>query len=703
MVKSDYQQGWRRMLVDMEIPAWDERFLSEYDPIAMADLYLRARATAVMFVCKTLNGWCFWPTRVGEMHPRLEGRDVVGETIAALRERDIAACAYYSVIFDNHPAERHPDWQVTPRRVSFKQEFDGPEQRHGLCCPNSPGYRAYVADQIADLYGRYEFGASFCDMTFWPTVCRCDSCRTRYREEEGAEIPETVDWTSPQWCAFQAARERWIDDFTRHVSDAMRAQQPEISVYHNFALGPVHWICGVPFSVTEHCDFLGGDLYGDDVEQLVVMKLMHSLSRSRPAEFMTFATTDATEHIRLKSREQLRAQVTAAAAESTAFMYIEAIDPVGTAADDTYGLVGEAYEALVPFEAELGGEPLEDVGVYFSDASKMSFAENGQRWDDFSPELDYPHLRALRGACRALQRAHVPFGVITRRQLPELDRFRVLVLPDVQRMDADEVAAVRAYVERGGRVYASRYTSLVETRGVRHDDFMLADVLGVHLEAEEPSGVVYAKPEGPATTGWLHPQRLLTVEPGAGALAGGLLRLRAAPEATALATLTLPYAHPRVGSFDDRDWASIHSFPPERDTGEPFVVEHRLGAGRAIYSAAAIEAQGDDASERLFAALVVERLLGADAAIRCDAHPTVWLSAFREPGDALRIALRNGPPAVVTPARLRVRPPAGRCWVALEQLPSGAALPFELDDGTLRCELAQVPELTMLRARHAAA
>ena len=33
-----------------------------------------------------------------------------------------------------------------------------------------------------------------------------------------------------------------------------------------------------------------------------------------------------------------------------------------------------------------------------------------------------------------------------------------------------------------------------------------------------------------------------------------------------LATLTLPYAHPKPGRADDRHWASIHSSPPWQDT-----------------------------------------------------------------------------------------------------------------------------------------
>jgi hypothetical protein len=310
-------------------------------------------------------------------------------------------------------------------------------------------------------------------------------------------------------------------------------------------------------------------------------------------------------------------------------------------------------------------------------------------------------MQALRGACRVLQRAHVPFGVITSRQLGDLNRYKVVVLPNVQRMDAGEVEAFREYVRRGGRLYASRYTSLVETQGVHHDDLMLADVLGVHVEREEPTRAVYAKPATPAMAAWLDPQRYLTAVPATGALAGGLLRLRAEPAAEVLATLTLPYAHPHVGSFGDRDWASIHSFPPTHETSEPMIVAHRFGEGRAIYSSVEIEREEADANGRLFARLIGD-LLGDEQAVRCDVRPEVWVSAFHMPEEpAIRVALRNGPPQVVTPAEVRVRAPEGARFVGLEELPSGRPVPFETDGaGTLRCTLGQVPELTMLLARY---
>ncbi|WP_165966440.1 alpha-amylase family protein [Actinomadura sp. 7K507] len=695
---SAYQRGWRHMLVDVEIPGWDEQFLSSFDPEVMADLYAKAGLSSVMFSCKNLSGLCFWPTEVGPMHPRVAGRDIIGETAEALRARGIASCAYYSVIFDNWAFEQDPGWRFEP--VQGWRRQGSAWDRHGVCCPNSPGYREYVGAQIDDLYGRYEFECAFCDMTFWPDVCGCRHCRARYRTEVGAEFPDTIDWTSVEWCTFQAARERWIDEFTGFVSERMRRAQPGIAVYHNFSLAPAHWRLGIPFSITDHCDFLGGDHYGDEVEQLVVTKLRNTLSWSRPVDYMSFVTADAGEHVRLKTAEYMRAQVLSAAAESSAFMFLDAVDPVGTVNARSYDLVGTAFESMAEFEPFLGGEPIEDVAVYYSGDSKMDFAENGHSLSDPAPMRDdYPHRHAVRGACRMLQRAHIPFGVITRRQLADLGRYRVLVLADIARIDESEVDAIREYVRRGGRVYASRYTSLVETRGLRHEDFMLADMFGAHLDREEAGVVAYAKPATAEFRAWADPQAYLSVDPAPGALNGGILRLRADDDAHVLATLSLPYAHPHVGDVSDRNWASMHSSPPWEDTPLPVILERQFGLGRVIYSAFNIERDEADVNDRTFAGLI-RRLRGEQWTLQCETHPAITVSAFRHPGDnAIRVSLLNTPPALVADATLRLRAPEGKRFTELEQVPQRSKVPFSTEpDGTLECTIKSLPELTMLLA-----
>jgi hypothetical protein len=379
------------------------------------------------------------------------------------------------------------------------------------------------------------------------------------------------------------------------------------------------------------------------------------------------------------------------------------VDPVGTANEGVYERVREAFESSVDLEAHLGGEPVEDVAVYFSSDSKMSFAENGS-WvaDERVGWGSYPHLQAVRGASRILQRSHLPFGIVTRRQLDDLDRYGVIVLPNVARMDRLEVAAIRHYVERGGRLYASGYTSLVETRGVLHDDFMLADIFGVHLDSEEPGRVVYARPTTRRVQALLEPQRYLTADPLPGALAGGILNVRADRGSRILAMLSLPYRHPEMGHVSERNWASIHSSPPWEDTNTPVLVERRHGAGRVVYSTLDIERENADANDRLFAGLIWD-LLGRNWSLRCETHPAVWVSAFRKPEDrTVRISLLNSPPALVPKATIRLRPPEGARFVRLEEIPSGRPIRYRTgSDGTIGCTIRRPSELTMLVASYA--
>ncbi len=703
---SKYQQGCRRMLVDMHIPDWDPAFLSKYDPAAMAGLFERAHLTSVMLYCKSHVGLCYWPTKVGKMHSGIHGRDVVGELLGDLRARNIAACAYYSIVFDNWAVETHPDWAERPASgLDISSVI-----RYGICCQNHPDYRAYEMAQLEDLLSSYQFDALFLDMIFWPVVCGCDHCRRRYRDETGKAIPTVVDWTAPEWCEFQAARERWTFEFTRDLMAKARALAPDIALTHNLSPALANWVLAQPLSASVHDTFVAGDLYGDRIEQLVVSKMTLHLSETRPAEFMTSLSADLSDHASLKSEEQMRAQASAASAMSSAFLFIDAIDPIGTVNPAAYERVGRVFAATERFEPYLGGEPIEDVGVYFSAHSQMDFAENGKAAANFMiPSRTWPHLDSVRGACRALGRAHIPFGVVTRKQLGELGRFRAVILPGISRMDRDEADAMRNYVRAGGRLYASRYTSLVETTGVRHADFMLSDVFGASLEGEEPGAFVYLRPASAEPARWIETQKFvslrITGDPFLGpAMLCGIPRLRVRPAGVTLFSLAVPYGYPARGSVSDHRWASIHSSPPWEDLDHPMVVLNEYGAGRAVYSAAAIEAVDADAQANLFVAMV-RMLLDGEYAYTAEAHPALWMSVFdQREKDRLMASFLNYQaelPPVPVRVRFSLRAPHGKRFRSLRMVPEESALKFALDsDGTLRSEIDSVDLLAMVLAEY---
>lgn len=700
----DYATTYRRILFDMQVPDWDPRFLRDFDPQASARAAATAGATGLMVYFQSHTGLCNWPTASGKQHAAFVGRDVMQPLLASAHESGLAVCAYYSVNFNNWARNMHPDWGLVPASTGVIGGGLLQRERYGICCFNHPAYAAFVATQIDEIVTGYDIDAFFCDMVWWMSVCLCTSCRDRYRAETGREIPETVDWLDPHWCDFQAARERWLASFAGSLRDTVRRHRPDIPVYHNFALGTANWSRGLPLDSARQHDFLGGDFYGGSEEQLLVARLMLNLSERRPVEFMTTITANLAEHERLKPQAVLDSQVLAATASHSAFLAILAYDPDGRLNPAAAACIGRMFAQSMPYEPYLGGTPIEDIAIYFSSASKMSFAENGKPLCEASQgsAFEYPHLRSVLGACRILQQAHLPFGVITRRDVDSLDRFRVVILPNVLRMDREEVTAFREYVRRGGRLYASRYTSLTGTEGTRSDDFMLADVFGCHYGSQEDGRIVYLSPADARCEAAIAPERALGhwLEPED---RRGAVRLKGGHEGQALMTLTLPYAYPSRGHKDGSDWSSIHSFPPWQHTDYPGVVEHAFGAGRAIYSAADLEA-GNTASHDALVLALVKSLLDGPAAFSSTAHPDVWMTAFEQSSRGRWVvAFANQsttlPPLPSAPCQFELRPPAGSRFTGLRSAPADAAVPCTLrQDGSMVAEVGSFSSMAMFVA-----
>ncbi len=614
-----YQKARRRILVDMHIGDWDPGFLAKYSSREMVENYKRAGADAVMFYCQSHVGLCNWPTKSGKQHANLAGRNLVAESVELLREAGIASCAYYSAIFNNWAFLEHPEWRMIPE----------PKGRYGMCCPDNEGYREFCRRQLNELVRGYGFDGLYIDMTYWESICQCPSCRDRFRMQHGGEIPQTINWFDKDWCALVSAREMWMDDFEAMLVSTVKAIRPDLPMYHNFATAFLPWVLGVSFERTRNHDFLGGDFYGDPIEQVLAGKLLRNITRNCPPEFQTSRCHTGGDHERTKSAVRLQAQAAGMVLHGGAFMIIDAINPDGTINPPVYERMRGAFDLYARYQPFMGGEALEDVAVYFSGDSKMNFSHNGRSAVD-APRTPMPHHQAVRSWCRILTQAHLPFGVITRQHLADLSRYKVVILPNVLRMSREEVEAIRQYVAGGGSVYASRYTSLVQTQGVLHGDFMLADVFGCHYGGFDAGRVVYFKMLSPELAACISPQRYLShFVPGWGETeALGTVEIAGLAGGTALANFVLPYNR-EWGTVNDSNWASIHTSPPWRETDIPGIVENKFGAGRCIYSAGDIETVESEGNDRLLVHLI-RSLASGPFSYEADTYPAVQMTVFHQ-------------------------------------------------------------------------
>ncbi|MDD5707016.1 MAG: beta-galactosidase trimerization domain-containing protein [Kiritimatiellae bacterium] len=601
--------------------------MSEFDPQVYADRMEMSKVDTAIVYASSCLGNCYWPTQTGHMHRGLKGRDILGETIKCLRNKNINTVVYFN-IWSRWACLNHPEWQMRDGEGRGTLEYLWSPGRYGVCCPNSP-YGGFVLKQIRELCLQYEFEGLWIDMIGWvPGICFCRHCRDRYMKDAGRDIPETVNWTDPQWVAFQRWRESCMAEFAGQITGTAKALKPGVSVAHQSAIWASGWHNGFSQAFLRQSDYLAGDFYCTWLtEHSFNCEALDRLTPDRPMEFMTSVHTGLDDHTTLKTTDLLAAQICTAIAHNAAFVFIDAIDPVGTIRADVYDRMGAMYDILKRYEPYLDSDalPLRDIAIYFNFESLIDMRQNGVPAAKVA--ASNPLMGVIANILRTLMDAHLPCTLITDKNLHELKQYQVVILPDIIVMDKREVDAFDDYVGNGGSLYVSKRTSLLNRDGSQNADFQLADVLGVSYRGETREAATYMSPtrEGnglfPACSS-KYP--LFISDP--------QVKISCSADASVLATLVLPYSD----SGDPNNTAAAISNPPGIPTDLPALVMRNHGRGRVIYSAGHIEKMEHE-EHRLVLTALLRRLLTRPLVATTDAPKAVELTVYEQPRNRRRI------------------------------------------------------------------
>ena len=579
-----YRQAFRRVVIDTHLSAYDEKFFSEFDAQNYVEMLKLAHAQSAVVTAHSCVGFFSYPTKIGEMHPCLKGRNMFGEILDLCHANDIKVVAICVLIFDRWAYDHHPEWRIILEDGQEARNHLGfglvKNPRHGLCCPNAPGYRAYIQAMATEILTDFDVDGIRFDMTLWPAVCYCQNCQKRYADETGGDLPRIVNWKDPEWIRFQHKREEWLLDFAEIATTAARKARPSASVEHQSSTYLFDWSVGVTYRLAKYSDFLQGDFYGDALQGSVVRKLLYNLTENLPYGFETSICERIEDHTNYKPKELLRAKAHAAIASGGAMIFIDALDPLGTLNRATYERLRDVFEEIQPYERFLGGELCQDVGVYLSTISKFNLDDNGKRANDPGLSSEFPHLKAFWNVCQALILNHIPFGVITQKDLPRLSQYSVILLPDILLMEEAEAEAFKGYVGNGGNLYASKHTSLINADGTQGGDFLLADLFGASYLGETHETYTYVAPvKGHETllTGYSqqYPYGLSSTQ----------IMVIPSDRVEVLGKITLPYTDPE----DSNHFVSIHSNPPGAATEYPALIFNHFGKGKVIYASGTLE------------------------------------------------------------------------------------------------------------------
>ena len=582
--------NYRRNLLDMHIDDWNPEFLSKVNVDEYVDALKAADVQAAMVKGRPHTGLAYYPTKVGRMHRGLKGYDYFGEMVNKCHENGIAVIAYFSQIFDNWAYEEHPSWRLVTAEGKNMREYrngtDFKTGRYGIVCPNNQEYRQYVEACLTEMNSLYDFEGMFLDMTFFPEVCYCDSCRERYKKETGKELPRRVNWKDKEWLEYIYIRDEWMADYARFATNCVKKIKPNVTVEHQFSRITGSWIDGSSEMLTDAVDYSGGDYYGGFLQQTFINKYYKNVSPNLPFVYHTSrCDPELVYHTTTKTEEELLLHAITALIHNGAFLLVDAINPDGSIVPEVYhGIMKQVFGKTKPYEQYISGNLYHNVAIWFATHAKYDPKEAECEIMD---KIFWPgyYMEAPVAAASVLRENNVAFEVIGTKNIRN-ENADVMVLSHVASIRDEEMDEIEDYLNRGGNLYVSGPIGCER----------LEQLLGVKMTGITEHNFTYMSPTeaGANILEGFNALSPLTIP-----MSQVMVEITDEEGITVLANRTLPYT-----LTNTEDFAAIHSNPPGVYTDKPCLIMKDTGKGKIIWSAAPIEMSKPYMSRQVFLRII---------------------------------------------------------------------------------------------------
>ena len=449
---------------------------ADFDKKQFQEALKKGHVDSITLFSKCHHGWAYHPSEANEMHPHLEF-DLLKAQIEAAHEIGVKTPVYLSAGLDEKMARRHPEWLIRNRDESTTWAKSFEEPGYHKFCMASP-YLEYLTKQIEEVCRDYDADGIFLDIA-GVQPCFCQNCIAE-REALGLDPydDEAVMKHAEQVYAryAKAAREA-VDKYKPglplfHNGGHIRQGRRDLAHYNTHlelenlptgGWGYDHF----PFSA-RYCQGLGMEYLG-----------MTGKFHSSWGEFGGFKHPNA-----------LRFEVSLAAANGAKCSIGDQLHPRGKMDMTTYELIGQAYSELEEKEPWLYNvESAADVAVISPEAytGAMSTGQTTQVGASGS------------GVSRMMLEGKYLFDVVDFES--DLEKYKVVVLPDIIRINKNLEEKLRDFCKNGGKILASGKS------GLREDSDVFCLDIGAEWESENPYRPDYFRPtehiEGMGDTGYI--------------------------------------------------------------------------------------------------------------------------------------------------------------------------------------------------------
>ena len=414
--------------------------------------------------CVQVGGYALWESEVTPRYERMGDMDLIGELARLCRENGLYFIPWWLATATGgveRVLREHPGWQLLgpPHK-------DRDQVRQNYICYNTP-YRDLLYEEVREILAQYEVDGIYFDQL--PGSCYCSFCQAKFERQYGSPMPIVEDeffvYNSPAGlpAPLKAFRDRSVRSFCQGIRQIIDATRPGVCYAQN-------WVRGVQSYLAEGlADVLLSEFY--QKQDLVPLGLKQRLTKAYFDDGPIWGNVrhsvkhDARHHPLPGTRMLL---VDCVANRSAPLMLdLCAMDFDATGREELAETFGQIRRMQ---EVQAGAQPVYYAALLHSSTSHRLFPD---RFD-----------RAFEGFYRLLFEAHIPFELVTEAQVQkgELEKYRVLVLPDAVSLADETVAAVRVAAAKGAGLVATHMTGLMDGRGNLRPQPALADLCGFTYE-----------------------------------------------------------------------------------------------------------------------------------------------------------------------------------------------------------------------------
>lgn len=395
---------------------------------------LAGHVDSITLFSKCHHGWAYHPSKVNTIHPNLSF-DLLKAQIEAAHEISVKTPVYISAGIDEKLARKHPEWLLRNKDESTTWVEDFTKAGYHLFCFNNP-YLDMLLSQIEEVVMNYEADGIFLDIVK-PKACYCQNC-INSMVEVGIDPYDEVNAI--------ALGERVYKRYTSGVRKIIDQHKPGLPVFHNgghiskgrrdLAHMNTHLeLESLPTGGWGYDHFPMSARYANTLglEYLGMTGKFHTMW----GEFGGFKHPNA-----------LRYEMALNIASGAKCSIGDQLHPQGKMDPLTYEIIGKAYSEI---ETK---EPWCDDVTSVVDVAVLS-AETVESHNISDQSSEY--LMDL-GAVRMLLQHHFLFDVIDTQC--DFSRYKVIILPDIIRINDDLQMKLLSFTEQGGKLLATGESGL---------------------------------------------------------------------------------------------------------------------------------------------------------------------------------------------------------------------------------------------------